>query len=113
MPLVLRMTTKRTGQLLIEVVKETRSIAGLLPTIDLSQFFLLLPAPQTSGAQQASDPKLVDCAPLRLALFARLFQCPVDTFCVEIGAVNRSVRLLTPGLIQAARINAIEPELID
>jgi hypothetical protein len=33
------MTTKETGQLLIEeVVRETRSIARLLPTIDLSPF---------------------------------------------------------------------------
>src|SRR5580704_9063942 len=67
----------------------------------------------SDAAQQPSYPKLVDCAPFRLALFARFFQCPADTFCIEIGAVNRSIRLLAPGLIQAARINAIEPELID
>jgi hypothetical protein len=78
--LVPRVTTKGTGQLLIEVVRETRSIARLLPTIDLSPFFLLLPASQTRRAQRPSYPKLVDCAPLRLALFARRFQCPADTF---------------------------------
>jgi hypothetical protein len=46
------MTAEGTGQLLIEeVVRETRSITGLLPTVDLSPFFLLVsPVPSYFAA---------------------------------------------------------------
>ena len=52
-------------------------------------------------------------SPFRRALFARIRQCSPNSFGIEIRAIRRRTWLLSPRLIEAACIDAIESEFIN